>query len=42
MNSSSFFFVTVGLCVKNAEETVEKAIISIIDQDFPHDLSNLS
>jgi len=28
----------MGLCVKNAEETVEKAIDSIKNQDFPQDL----
>ena len=28
--------VTIGLCVKNVEITVRKAIASIIHQDFPH------
>ena len=29
--------VTIGLCVKNAEATVEQAIDSILNQDFPRD-----
>lgn len=29
--------VTVGLCVKNSEATVEEAVRSIIAQTFPHD-----
>jgi glycosyltransferase involved in cell wall biosynthesis len=37
MNSTSSNLVTVGLCVKNAEATVAKAIQSIIDQDIPHE-----
>jgi glycosyltransferase involved in cell wall biosynthesis len=36
MNSTNSFVVTVGLCVKNAEATVTKAIRSIVNQDFPH------
>lgn len=36
MNSNGFPSVTVGLCIKNAEETVENALLSIINQDFPH------
>lgn len=30
--------VTLGLCAKNSEETVEKTIDSVTNQDFPHDL----
>ncbi|UCG55345.1 MAG: glycosyltransferase [Dehalococcoidia bacterium] len=30
--------VTIGMCVKNAEETIQDAIDSIIAQDFPHNL----
>lgn len=37
MNSINFPFVTVGLCIKNVEETVEKALLSITKQDFPHE-----
>ena len=33
--------VTVGLCVKNCEATVKKAIDSIVNQDFPHELMEL-
>ena len=29
--------VTIGLCAKNSEETVGRAIESIVDQDFPHE-----
>ena len=29
--------VSVGLCAKNSEETVGRAIESIVDQDFPHE-----
>jgi glycosyltransferase involved in cell wall biosynthesis len=28
--------VTVGLCVKNSEATVEETVHSIVNQDFPH------
>ncbi len=30
--------VTVGVCVRNCETTIEEAICSIMQQDFPHDL----
>ena len=30
--------VTIGLCVKDGENTLHDAIASIISQDFPHDL----
>jgi len=33
--------VTVGVCVKNGEDCVKKAIDSIVDQDFPHELMEL-
>lgn len=33
--------VTVGLCVKNSQATVEKAIKSILSQDYPADLMEL-
>lgn len=33
--------LTVGLCVKNAEETVGKTIESVINQDFPHEIMEL-
>lgn len=33
--------VTIGLCVKNAEQTIYQAIESILDQDFPHILMEL-
>jgi len=36
MHSPGFFFVTIGLCVKNAELTVARAILSIVSQNFPH------
>lgn len=29
--------VTVGICVKNSEDTIKAALDSIIDQNFPHD-----
>ena len=32
---------TIGVCVKNAEETIKEAIQSILNQDFPHDLIEL-
>lgn len=28
--------VALGLCVKNAEATIEDAMNSILNQDFPH------
>jgi glycosyltransferase involved in cell wall biosynthesis len=33
--------VTLGMCVKNAEGTVEKAIQSVLDQDYPHEFMEL-
>jgi glycosyltransferase involved in cell wall biosynthesis len=30
--------VTIGVCVKNSENSITDAINSIIDQDFPHEL----
>ena len=33
--------VTIGLCVKNAEATIKDAIVSILVQDFPHELMEL-
>jgi glycosyltransferase involved in cell wall biosynthesis len=30
--------VTIGVCVRNSEEIIRRAIESIIDQDFPHEL----
>jgi glycosyltransferase involved in cell wall biosynthesis len=33
--------VTVGMCVKNAEATVKEALESVIDQDFPHEFTEL-
>jgi cellulose synthase/poly-beta-1,6-N-acetylglucosamine synthase-like glycosyltransferase len=33
--------ITIGMCVKNSEDIVKKAINSILDQDFPKDLTEL-
>jgi glycosyltransferase involved in cell wall biosynthesis len=33
--------VTIGLCVKNAEPTITKALDSILEQDYPHELITL-
>jgi len=33
--------VTIGLCVKNDEETIKEAVNSIADQDFPHELMEI-
>ena len=33
--------VTLGVCVKNSEATIKKAMESIINQDFPHELMEL-
>jgi len=33
--------VTVGLCVKNAETTIEDSIESILDQDYPSELMEI-
>jgi glycosyltransferase involved in cell wall biosynthesis len=33
--------VTIGVCARNGEDYVRKAIDSIVDQDFPHELMEL-
>jgi glycosyltransferase involved in cell wall biosynthesis len=33
--------VTLGLCVKNAEETIGKSIESVLGQDYPHQLMEI-
>jgi len=33
--------LTIGLCVKNAEATIEDALDSILNQSFPHELMEL-
>ncbi len=33
--------VTVGICVKNVEQTVRKTLMSILRQDFPHKLMEI-
>jgi glycosyltransferase involved in cell wall biosynthesis len=33
--------VTIGLCVKNVEATIEEAVDGILSQDFPHKLMEL-
>jgi len=33
--------VTIGLCVKNVEQTIEEVLNSILEQDFPHELIEL-
>jgi len=33
--------VTVGMCVKNSEATIEKAVQSVLAQDFPHEFMEL-
>lgn len=33
--------VTIGVCVKNCEASVNEAMESILDQDFPHELMEL-
>jgi glycosyltransferase involved in cell wall biosynthesis len=33
--------VTIGVCVRNGEDTIKEAIESIIEQDFPHKLVEL-
>jgi glycosyltransferase involved in cell wall biosynthesis len=35
--SSNWIKVTVGMCVKNSELTIGKAVQSVLIQDFPHD-----
>jgi glycosyltransferase involved in cell wall biosynthesis len=33
--------VTLGMCVKNSEDTVEKAIQSVLNQDYPREFTEL-
>jgi len=33
--------VTVGMCVKNCEDTIKEAIESVLDQEFPNELMKL-
>lgn len=33
--------VTIGICVRNNEKTIRKAIESVINQDFPHNLMEI-
>jgi glycosyltransferase involved in cell wall biosynthesis len=33
--------VTIGICVKNNEATIQESITSVIDQDFPHSLMEI-
>lgn len=33
--------VTIGMCIKNSEETIKEAINSVLNQDFPHELIEL-
>jgi len=33
--------VTVGMCVKNCEATVQEAIDSVVNQDYPHELMEI-
>jgi len=40
-SSSANVKVTIGMCVKNSEETVNKAIQSLLDQDFPKESMEL-
>jgi len=37
MTLDSCFRVTVGMCVKNSEATIKEALISVLDQNFPHE-----
>ena len=30
--------VTIGFCVKNCEDTVKEALVSVVNQDYPHEL----
>jgi len=34
-------YVTIGVCVRNAEATIKEALESIIEQDYPHNLLEL-
>ena len=34
-------YVTIGVCVRDCEETIEEVIRSVIHQDFPHELMEL-
>jgi len=33
--------ITIGLCVKNSERTIEKCLESIINQEYPHELMKM-
>ena len=33
--------VTIGVCVRNCEASVKEAIVSVLDQDFPHELMEI-
>jgi len=35
------FKVTIGLCVKNVEQTIKEALSSVLEQDFPYKLIEL-
>jgi len=37
MKSGNRTVITIGLCVKNAEATIDEAVNSISNQDYPHD-----
>jgi len=41
MGIGNKIIVTLGLCVKDAEETIRETVNSVIDQDFPHDLTEI-
>lgn len=41
MDPAGSIAVTIGFCVKDVESTIETAIRSIINQDFPHELIEL-
>jgi glycosyltransferase involved in cell wall biosynthesis len=37
MDTARKIMVTIGVCVRNADETIKEAIDSVIRQDFPHE-----
>lgn len=41
MGSSNQIMVTVGLCVKNSEATIEETVNSIVNEDFPQELMEI-
>jgi glycosyltransferase involved in cell wall biosynthesis len=41
MRITNDIVVTIGLCVKNAEATIEEAVNSIVEQDFPERLMEI-